>query len=327
MADPNLLLEHLREDPKHRELLADLLLDAIIHTPAQNLVRPQELVESLQIALRTLSGHPQAVASCIGQIDERIKSLNPEALDQCLGDIVPMTLILPLQKLLGDPVAPSRPIMAALLDHPGMRQLIEEMLTHELAEFGRKIRRLVPDPPSAVPGKRLASRLAGVAKGVAAAVGSELEKQMEDRTRDFVNGALSHSTARLIDRMSSPDYAPQLAEWRVDVLHALLGVPLREFSGEWNKIDLGALSKTLSDLADAMVQWEGLTAVLQTLCDELWPSIKDQSLKQALAPIDAVDVAVDRMRAPLARMMTQVLESQRFETWITELHEAIPGQD
>lgn len=322
MADPTLILERLRLDPTHRDLLANLLLDALMDTPADSLLRPEELVQSAHLALRTLAANPQTLASLIEEIDKRVQAHNAESLEQTLGDIVPMTLVVPLQKLLGDPVSPSRPILAAMMDHPGMRQLIEELLTHELAAFGRKVRKLVPDAPSKVPGGRLASRIAGVAKGVASAVGSELEKQMEERTRDFVDGALSHSTTRMIDRMASQDYAPQLATWRVDVLHALLTLPLSEFRGEWNKLDKDALSKALADLADAVVQWEGLRDFLQTICDELWPSIAGRTLHDALSPVDAVQTATDQMRAPLARMLQRVLDTPRFEQWLMTLHQS-----
>lgn len=324
MADPSLLLQHLRNDPKHRDRLAELLLDAVVHTPAQSLIDAPELIETTKLALKTIAGHPKAIASLIRQIDERLAKATPADQDQTLGDLLPMTVVMPIQTLLADPVAPSRTVLAALMDHPGMRQLIEEMLTHELAAFGRKIRKLVPDAPSAVPGKRLASRLAGVAKGVAAAVGSELEKQMEERTRDFVDGALVHSTDRLIDRMASQDYAPQLATWRVDVLHALLSLPLREFQGEWHKINKDALATALSEILDALSQWEGLTDLLEQLSDQVWPSIETKTLKEILEPVDAVDLATQRLQKPMARMITRVLDNPGFENWMNELHAAVP---
>lgn len=322
MAEPSQLLELLRKDPQHRALLAELLLHELVHTPAQSLISAQELVKSAQQALRTLAAHPNAIASLIDELDRRIQATPSQQLGATLGDLLPMTLVAPLQSLLGDAVAPSRTLLAALMDHPGMRQLIEELLTHELAAFGSKIRRLVPEAPSSVPGGRLASKLAGVAKGVASVVGSELEKQMEDRTRDFVSGAIHHSTQRMIDRMASESYAPTLATWRVDVLHALLSLPVSEFQGEWNKIDKSALSQTAVDLLEALVAWEGLESLLEGISEQIWPTIADKSLSDALSPVNAVDTVTEQLSAPLERMLMRVMQGEPFERWLHALHEA-----
>lgn len=319
MAKPSQLLELLRNNPTHRELLAELLLSEVLSTPAQSLISPQELVKSVHQGLRTLAQHPKAITSLIGELDARIQGA-PE-LSSTLGDLMPMTLVAPLQSLLGDPVAPSRALLAAVMDHPGMRQLIEELLTHELAAFGQKVRRLVPEGPSSVPGGRLASRIAGVAKGVASVVGSELEKQMEERSRDFVSGAIHHSTQRMIDRMASQSYAPTLATWRVDVLHALLSLPVSEFRGEWDKIDKEALGQAASDLLDALVSWEGLSSLLESISEQIWPAIADKTLQDALAPVDAVDTVTEQLRPPLERMMMRVMAGPKFEQWLHALHD------
>lgn len=325
MADPSQLLELLRNDPTHRELLAELLLSEALSTPTSSLISRQELVKSGQQVLRTLAQHPKAIASLIEELDARIQATPEAELNSSLGDLMPMTLVAPLQSLLGDPLAPSRPLLAALLDHPGMRQLIEELLTHELAAFGQKLRRLVPEKPSSVPGGRLASRIAGVAKGVASVVGGELEKQMEERTRDFVSGAIHHSTHRMIDRMASESYAPTLASWRVDVLHALLSLPLAEFRGEWDKIDKSAFGQACADLLDALVAWEGLESLFEAIGEQLWPAIADKTLQDALGPVNAVETVTEQLRPPLERMMMRIMAGEKFEAWLHALHGADPS--
>lgn len=320
MADPNTVLARLRSQQEHRNALAKLLVDAVLDSPAQAIVTPQELINAALTLIQSAAEQPKLIEKLWLQLQERVQAAPAELLARPLGELLPMTLVLPLESFLRQAPSPGRPLLTAVMDHAGMRQLLEEMLHHELSAFSTKIRKLVPDTPNSVPGKRLASKIAGVAKGVAAVVGSEIERQMEDRTRDFVHGALARSTQRLLDRMASPEFAPQLAQWRVDVLHALLALPLAELRQELDKLDQAQTIELLRDTLEALVQWEGLREVLDSVIQEVWPSIKDRHPLDLLTRSEDYDSLQQTLQPPLRRMIARMLAREDFGEWLTALH-------
>lgn len=320
MADPQTVLARLRSQDEHRNALATLLVDAVLDSPTQTIVTPQELVNAVHTALASAAEQPELVQRLWTQLQARIQAAPAELLARPLGELLPMTLVLPLESFLRQAPSPGRPLLTALMDHAGMRQLLEEILHHELSAFGAKLRKLVPDTPNSVPGKRLASKIAGVAKGVAAVVGSEIERQMEDRTRDFVLGALARSTQRLLDRMASPEFAPQLAQWRVDVLHALLALPLAQLRHELDKIDHVQTIQLLGDTLEALVQWEGLRELMDNVIQEVWPSIKDKRPRDLLQRSEDYDHLQEALEPPLRRMIARMFEREDFGEWLHALH-------
>lgn len=313
------ILQRLRQDPNWSQSLAKIVVDQTLAQKTQSWLNPPELSKLASAAFEQISEHPE-LPTHLEAFAKRL--LNEGHLDfpEPVGDRLPMTLVHPLQVLLEQKdYSPHRQLVKATLDHPAMQELLREMLIAEVSSFGRKFRGAWNEQSQRLPGGRLANRLAGVAKGVASVVGSELERQIEERARDFVGEALQQSTQKLIDRICSPDFAPELARWRVGVLHALLALPGKVYQHELSQLKPDQAAQSLVELWQSIAAWPQSQEVMEQslrLGIELWSESTGQELLEELGLLDS-------MRSTLLRYAEQgisaTFQCDAFAAWLEAL--------
>lgn len=318
MSTRDRILERLRDDPAHLSALVDLVIDEALERPLAELVEPAWLAAALADGIRQAAASDELEAWVRGRVEDALT--RADRIDGTLGDHVPITLLGPLETVLGRDLTPDRELVRAFLDHPSLRDLIAAILQANILEFGRKLRSFVPDG-GALPGAKLRSRLAGVAKGVASAVGSEMERQLEERVRTFVDEALGRAVDMAIDRFSSPKFAPEMARWRIDVLHALLRHPLDELIAERHKYPPELFAADATALLRALAGWKQLNEAIESGLERAIEEFGDQSAGAFLEGSGLEKAWRPQLAELMRTRLSAVVQTDAFAEWVTKLAE------
>lgn len=309
-------LARLRADPSRADALAAMLVEETLARPVREIVDPGWLAAAVADGIR------QAAAS--DELEGWVRSRLSETLSRAdrvtgtLADHLPVTLLGPLETALGRDLTLDPRLVAALIDHPSLRDLVAAMLQESLLDFGQRLRSLVPDG-AALPGARLRSRLAEVTRGVAGAVSGELERQLEQRVRTYVDGALGRAIDLAVERFSSPRWAPEMARWRVDVLHALLQHPLEELVAERHKYPPELFAADLTALLRALASWRRLGEALQVGLEQAFQQVGDQAVRDWLAGSGLEETWRPKLEVLLARRLREVVATEAFARFFAAL--------
>ncbi len=311
------ILARLRDEPEQLEQLVTLGLDHLLEQPLAELVDPQWLARALGEGIRTSArngGFERWVADRVEQALTRADRLHGT-----LADKLPITVLAPLEKALARPYYPDAELVRALLDHPSTRAILREVLQANVLEFAKRMRSMMPDTSKLTGGGGLASKLAGVAKGVASAVGSELEKQLEPRVERFVDDILGVAVDMMIARVSSEEFAPDFARWRVDVLTALLQHPLDRLVAERHKYPTADFAADVAAILQALAAWRGLGDQIEAVLEAI---IREHGDQTARAFLDGSGLE-QAWRPPLEQALVvqarELVASEGFAAWLTQL--------
>ncbi len=320
MATATELLARLRDEPNHASELADVLLEVVLATPAREFIAPERIVPAFVAGLR---------ASIAGLRPERLEALLTarrwEALSRpgAVAERFPPELLRVLQTALRRPMTPGRELVRAVLDQAGMRSVVRSVLQTTLVEFVVRLRAAVPDT-SWIPGAGIRSKLMGVARGVASAVGAEASRQLEDRVRSFVDGALDHTLEQIVEHISNPRHAAEMAGWRGDAVASLLALPEAHFIAETRQLDPKTVTADVIAGLTAVAQWDRLAGEVEAVLHDLVTVLKDATVGELLAE-DGLDQAWRKpVHGEIAVHLRRLFADIGFAGWLKNLVEG-PG--
>jgi len=318
MTDSARILARLRDEPEQLDTLVGLALDHLLERPLADLVDPAWLAKAVTDGVRA-SARSAEFERWVAERVERTMT-RVDRLDGVIGDKIPVTLLGPLEQALGRPYQPERELVRALLDHPSTRSILREILQANILEFGKRMRAMVPDAGK-LPGAGFASRLAGVAKGMASAVGSEIERQLEPKVKSFVDDILGVTVDMMVDRVSSEDFAPEFARWRVDVLHALLGQPIDRLIAERHKYPAHDFAADAAGILRALAAWRGLAEQIEEVLAELIRDNGHESAKLFLDGSGLEQAWRPQLHQVLVEQARELVAGEAFAAWWTALAE------
>jgi hypothetical protein len=316
MTDSARILAKLREQPEQLDSLVALTLDHLLERPLGELIDAAWLGKAVTDGIRSSARSAEFERWVADRVEQTLT--RADRLDGSLGDKVPMTLLGPLEKALGRPYQPERALVRALFDHPSTRSILREILQANILEFGKRMRAMVPDTGK-LPGGGLASKLAGVAKGVASAVGSELERQLEPKVKSFVDDILGVTVDMMIDRVSSEEFAPEFATWRIDVLHALLGQPIDRLVAERHKYPPKDFAADVAAILRALAAWRGLGDQIEEIVTELLEEHGQESARQFLDGSGLEQAWRPQLHQALVDQARELVAGEAFASWLTAL--------
>jgi hypothetical protein len=311
------VLARLRDQPAYAAELAQVLIDAVLATPAREFIDPSRIVPAFVAGLRASvdAATPTRIAAAIAARQQRA-----EARPGPLADRLPPELHRVLQTALRRPFTPSRELVRAAVDHVGMRAALRTILQTTILDFSTRLRSAMPDT-AWIPGAGIRSKLMGVAKGVASAVGAEVERQLEDRVRSFVDGALGRAIDMVVERASDPRFAGDMAAWRGDAVRSILALPESVFLAERRKFDPQHVAADLVAAATAVARWDRLpveaAVVLQGLVDELGHA----SVGELLAGGGLVEAWRAPLAAEIEHHLRRLFVDAGFTGWLSRLLE------
>jgi hypothetical protein len=318
MTDSTRILARLREQPEQLDSLVTLTLDHLLERPLGELIDAAWLAKAVTDGIRSSARSAEFERWVADRVERTLT--RADRLNGALGDKIPMTLLGPLEKALGRPFQPDRELVRALLDHPSTRSILREILQANILEFGKRMRAMVPDTGK-LPGGGLASRLAGVAKGVASAVGSELERQLEPKVKSFVDDILGVTVDMMIDRVSSEEFAPEFATWRIDVLHSLLGQPIDRLVAERHKYPPKDFAADVAAILRALAAWRGLGEQIEAVVAELLDEHGQQTARQFLDGSGLEQAWRPQLHQALVVQARELVAGPAFAAWLTGLVE------
>jgi hypothetical protein len=317
MSNADRMLARLRGEPAQVEALVELALDHLLARPMAELVDPRWLAKAVSDGVRASARSPEFerwVAARVGQALGRV-----DGLAGTLGDKLPVTLLGPLEQTLGRPYQPDRELVRALLDHPSTRAILREILQANVLEFGKRMRAMMSDLSGR--GGGIASRLADVAKGVASAVGGELERQLEPKVKSFVDDILGVAVEMLVNRVSSEEFAPDFARWRIDVLHAFMNQPIDRLVAERHKYPPEDFAADAAAILRALAAWRSLADQLEAALDELLREHGQVSAREFLDGSGLEQAWRPQLNQALCEMAREVVETEAFADWLAQLAE------
>lgn len=320
MTDGAVILARLRERPEQLDALVSLTLDHLLERPLAELVDPAWLAKAATDGIRNSARSAEFERWVADRVEHALTRV--DQLDGALGDKVPMTLLGPLEKALGRPYQPERELVRALLDHPSTRSILREILQANILEFGKRMRAMVPDPgklPGASLGGGLASKLAGMAKGMASAVGSELERQLEPKVNSFVDDILGVAVDMMVDRVSSEEFAPEFARWRIDVLHALLSQPVDRLVAERHKYPAKDFAADVAAILRALAAWRGLGEQIEEVLHELLDEHGQATARQFLDGSGLEQAWRPQLHQALVAQARELVAGPEFAAWLIAL--------
>lgn len=313
------ILARLRGPDDHLERLVELTLDHLLDRPLAAIVDPAWLARALSEGMRASARSDQFEVWVAQRIEQAIA--RADRLKGTLGDELPITVLDPVQKALARPYRPDRELVEALFDHPSTRVILREILQANLLEFAKRMRSIVPDVARSPAGPGgFASKLAGMAKGVAAAVGSELEKQLEPRVEGFVDDILGVAVRMLIDRVGSEEFAPEFATWRVDVLLAVLSLPIERLVVEPGR-PRELLATDIAAIVRALAGWRGLGERIEVALTELIAEHGQQTAREFLDGSGLEQAWRPALEQTVIEQARRWVETEAFSDWLRILVE------
>lgn len=318
MSGSERILARLRDEPEHLESLVALVVDEALSRPIAELADPAWLARALADGIRSAADSDELEVWVRGRVEQALT--RADHLSGTIGDHLPATLLGPLETVVGRDITPDADLVAALLDHPSLRDLIAAILQQNILEFGRKLRTIVPDGGN-LPGAKLRSRLAGVAKGVGSVVGGQVERQLEERVRAYVDEALGRAVDMAIERFSSPKFSGEMARWRIDVLHALMQHPLESLVAERHKYPPETFAADLTSLLRALGSWKRLTEVLESGIERAFHEFGDHTAGAWLEGSGLLEAWRPQLEELMVQRLRTVVATDEFASWLARLTE------
>ncbi|MEZ4381972.1 MAG: hypothetical protein R3A79_11545 [Nannocystaceae bacterium] len=317
MTDAATVLARLRSDSALIDAGVDALLDDALERPiCEHLAPTEALVGGLAAAIRATAQSPQlapwievALADLRGQLPS-----DPRPLRERLPPALPGALA----GALGRPFTPGRELVRAAINHAAMRSMMRSILQSTLLEFGKRMWSALPDTRR-LPGAGFRSRLMDMAKGVASVVGSEVERQLDDRVNTYLDGALADAIDMVIERISDPRHAKEMAAWRADAIPALAAQPQVRFVAELDQIEAADVAADAVALLQAVAAWEELEAALTGALERLFAALGERSLAQLLEGSGLVEAWRPLVRERAAAHARAALTGERFAAWIARV--------
>lgn len=315
MATHQEVLGRLRNEPAHLQALVDLAIDHALDRPLKTALDPAALASTVGAGLRAMAEAPGLHDWLVARAQASLKGL--DELEGPLGERIPITALAPMEKILAREIVPDPDLVRALMDHPSLRELMREVLTANLLEFGRRIGDLLPGGGGK--GGRGMGLLGAVAKNMASGVSGAIEKQIEERARGFVEDALGIAVDSTIERFCDPKQAGEMARWRVDVFRALLTQPVEHLLDERRKYPPKAFATDAEALIKAFAGWSQLDEHLEAAAHKLLAHHGDQTARGWLEGSGLEAGVREQVREQLVREAQALVGDEMFGDWLAEL--------
>jgi hypothetical protein len=316
MTDAATLLQRLRSEPSHVDALVELALADLLATPARALLDPAALAGPLAAGLRDsiasaglrpwIERELAAALALVRPSERPLREFGPPALPGALAGAARR------------PFTPGRELVRAAVHHAAMRGLMRSILHSTLLDFGKKLWSAVPDT-SWIPGAGLRSKLVGVAKGVASAVGSE--SMLEERVRVFVDGALVTALDMVVERISDPRFAGEMAQWRADLVPAMAAQPQRLYVAELHKLKVEEAVADVMVVLEAVASWPALEQEIAAALALVVEALGERSVGAILEGSGLVEAWRPLVQARARERAGALIEGEAFAGWLRRLCE------
>jgi hypothetical protein len=143
----------------------------------------------------------------------------------------------------------------------------------------------------------------------------------------YLDSALADAIDMVIERISDPRHAKEMAAWRADAVPALAAQPQVRFVAELDKIKDADVAADATSLLGAIAAWEGLEAALTEALDRLLAAVGERSLAEILAGSGLIEAWRPLIRERAAAHARAALTGERFAAWIAEVVDGDSASD
>jgi hypothetical protein len=148
-----------------------------------------------------------------------------------------------------------------------------------------------------------------------------MERQLDERVRGFVDDALGSAVALTVSRISSPSFAPDLARWRIDVLHALFTAPLDRLLLVQPPVEAERLAEDVAAVLRSLAEWRQLSESLEAVLARIL-SIGGSGTARAFLDQSGLEEAWrPTLEEALVREANALVATPEFEAWLARTME------
>jgi hypothetical protein len=142
---------------------------------------------------------------------------------------------------------------------------------------------------------------------------------MDDRVKAWVADAIGRTIESSIKRALAPEVADELAQWRVDVLHALMKQRIDVLGREVKRLSAKDVAADAAGLLEALAAWGSLQDALEDALSALLERVGDHSTRSILDGSGLEDAWRPALEAVLRDHLTRVAETEAFAAFFLEL--------
>jgi hypothetical protein len=244
--------------------LAALVVDQTTATPIRAIARPRWIASQLATLLEAATRGDTLRDAVRRRLDQGRDRWAEE--DRPLVDFVPDEVVPPLRQLVGRPWTPSEGLTRRIVRQPAVRELVADVLEDTIRRFGNRMRAV--DTSFGGLGQRAARRGRSLGKGLLSAAG------VADAAKGIVQ-SVSEEFEQVLERR------------------------IREFLGDATSRALEQVVGQLSDPDYAETFADFRVALLEEVLDTPLGDLVAEA--ENMGPLDGVDVALEAIRAQLAR--------------------------
>lgn len=312
------------------DALVALTVDHLLDRPVDQLLEPGFVAEQVVTALETASRDARTRTF----LHEQLASLRTQVPAGTPAKFVPQEVLGPLQKVLERPVVFDRVLVERILDHDAARHLVTDLLQTSLRRYVERLRPVASTVASGVqrsPGfsrlKMLSHGVRGIGEGMLGGVSKELEHRAEGMVREFVDSALHSAMSQVAGHVCDPANADSYADYRVHVLHTVLGTANQTLVDELEKFDPELVVDLTLGVAGALAHREGFQGEVARAVSQALDSTGGRSLRDFLRETglegetgDAAELVWrQRIEARIADEARVMVQGPMFDAWLTAL--------
>ena len=221
----------------HSDELVRLVADWVLDRPLEQLIDPQFVAHQVVTALEVSARGVQLekwVQDQVAAMRNQIPTGQP-------ADQLTPELQQAIETVISRHYTPDQTLVLALIDHPTMENLVEDILSQAMRNFTQKLRIQMPGAPKAAPKARGLGRLGSISQNVLGGLGSEISQRAEQLASQTVDEALRLSVGQVAHHICDPQNADHYSAFRLHLWRTIIAQDNRTLAMEWDKLDPDSL--------------------------------------------------------------------------------------
>lgn len=314
------LLDGTDDGPLAR--LAALCVDALLDTQvAELLPRDESTHAALRLALAWLES-PRASESLEALVEETVARLQADR--RTVGEAVPSQVESTLRSLIARPFSPDKRLVLTLIDRGPTRELVRQLLTDVVLDFGRRASAPVAGVArglgtlARMAGETVKARSGGLGSLVGA-VSGEVERQLEKRAAEFVEAALGGVFGAFADALSDPARAEDAAQLRLALFDGALELTLPQLAREVLNGDVPGGAQVLREGLSTWLSTDAAQPLLDEVADTVIAHHRGRTLREALDAWGLAEAGRAVAVEQLSTRLRAVVGTGAFAAWLEDV--------
>lgn len=309
-------------DTSPTHTLARLGVQSLLNCTLNEVIDEARAATLAHDALSAWVSSDAALPTLERQLETLIAELQAER--RPLADLTDSSVKSALKELVARPVSPDRHLVLTIIDRQPMRELVRQLLTETLLDFGRRASAPVAGVArglgslARMAGESVKARSGGLGSLVGA-VSGEVERQVEKRTVEFVEAALGGIFGKIADAISNPARAHEAAEMRLAMFEGVLELTPQQLARELINADVPGGAKVLREALQRYCASPRSHEAARHLASVVLKREGTRTLREVCADVGLEPLVERELTVFLAAQLHRVFATDAFAQWLREV--------